>query len=521
MAGSIKNVLFIIADQWRGDTLGALGHPCVQTPNLDALAADGVLFKNHFTQGSPCGPARASILTGMYMFNHRQVGNGTPLDARLTNLALEVCRERFAEAALFGYTDTPHDPRRYTPQDAAMDPAAWVCPGFTVKEPFLAAQNYANWKAALRARGYQVPEQRREIYLPAADYLPPPNGERNFPPSRFRAEDSDTAFLADAVLAYLQERGEAPFFIHFCCLRPHPPLVAPAPYHEMYDPADVPPPVRPGSIAEARAQHPLLAASLDQQELREYFHRDVAAEEAGELDERRMRATYYGNCSEVDANIGRMIAQMKASGAYDETLIVFCSDHGEQFGDNWLYGRRGYFDGHFHVPCIIHDPRPEADAARGNLVEAFTEAVDLMPTILEALGLDLPEQCDGASLLPFLHGSTPQGWREAAHWEFDFREYPHRAMEKALGLSSGQCVLGTIRDARYKYVHFAALPPLFFDMEADPHEFRNLAGEAAYQPLVLEYAQRMLSWRMRYGEKTLTSMNQEYGGPMLRMPADS
>jgi arylsulfatase A-like enzyme len=71
MTKPVRNILFIIADQWRGDTLGALGHPCVRTPNLDALAADGVMFRNHYTQASPCGPARASILTGLYMFNRR------------------------------------------------------------------------------------------------------------------------------------------------------------------------------------------------------------------------------------------------------------------------------------------------------------------------------------------------------------------------------------------------------------------------------------------------------------------
>ena len=92
MPETVRNVLFIIADQWRGDTLGAVGHPAVKTPHLDALAGDGVLFANHYSQASPCGPSRASILTGRYMHNHRQVGNGTPLDARFTNLALEVGR---------------------------------------------------------------------------------------------------------------------------------------------------------------------------------------------------------------------------------------------------------------------------------------------------------------------------------------------------------------------------------------------------------------------------------------------
>ena len=85
-----QNVLLIVVDQWRGDTLGVLGHPCIRTPHLDALCADGVTFRRHFTQAAPCGPGRASLLTGLYMMNHRVVQNSVPMDARHTNLALEM-----------------------------------------------------------------------------------------------------------------------------------------------------------------------------------------------------------------------------------------------------------------------------------------------------------------------------------------------------------------------------------------------------------------------------------------------
>ena len=114
-----RKVLFISADQWRGECLSALGHACVRTPHLDALAANGVLFRNHYCQASPCGPARTSMLTGLYMMNHRSLHNGTPLDARFTNLALEV-RKAGYDPTLFGYTDTSPDPRRYAPDDPAL-----------------------------------------------------------------------------------------------------------------------------------------------------------------------------------------------------------------------------------------------------------------------------------------------------------------------------------------------------------------------------------------------------------------
>ena len=105
------NVLFITADQWRGECLSTLGHPCLRTPVLDALAAEGVVFTRHYSQAAPCAPGRASLYTGLYQMNHRCVVNGAPLDARHTNVALEA-RKAGHDPVLFGYTDVTPDPRR-------------------------------------------------------------------------------------------------------------------------------------------------------------------------------------------------------------------------------------------------------------------------------------------------------------------------------------------------------------------------------------------------------------------------
>ena len=121
-----RNILLIVADQWRGDCLGAMDHPAVQTPHLDALARDGVLFRRHYSQASPCGPARASLPTGLYLHNHRQILNETPLADDLPNLARLVQRSGRV-AALFGYTDTPNDPR--ATEAAALDLAPGTVDG--------------------------------------------------------------------------------------------------------------------------------------------------------------------------------------------------------------------------------------------------------------------------------------------------------------------------------------------------------------------------------------------------------
>src|SRR5690349_6304851 len=159
----MPNVLLITFDQWRGDCLSALGHQCVRTPNIDALASEGVLFRRHYAQASPCGPSRASLLTGLYMHNHRSTRNGVPLDARHANLALEARKAGF-EPLLFGYTDTSLDPRGRDPNDPALKSYEGVMPGFTHMLP-MPEQHWA-WYDHLASLGYDLPKAVRDVWLP-------------------------------------------------------------------------------------------------------------------------------------------------------------------------------------------------------------------------------------------------------------------------------------------------------------------------------------------------------------------
>ncbi len=157
------NVLFITADQWRGDCLSALGHPCLKTPNLDRLAAEGTLFARHYAQATPCGPGRASLYTGMYLQNHRSVVNGTPLDARHTNVALEA-RKAGHEPALFGYTDVSADPRMHHPEDPALHDYNGLLPGMT---PVVwLKDDQLSWLADLRHKGYRIQPGRYGVFRP-------------------------------------------------------------------------------------------------------------------------------------------------------------------------------------------------------------------------------------------------------------------------------------------------------------------------------------------------------------------
>src|SRR5262249_54092325 len=151
------NVLFISADQWRAECLSAVGHPVVRTPRLDALAAEGLLFRNHYCQTAPCGPARTSMLTGLYAMKHRAILNGTPLSDRHTNIALEV-RKLGYDPILFGYTDTSLDTSNSKAATISLqDSYMGVMPGFRVGATYT-QELFFPWFEYLAGRGYKLPD---------------------------------------------------------------------------------------------------------------------------------------------------------------------------------------------------------------------------------------------------------------------------------------------------------------------------------------------------------------------------
>jgi arylsulfatase A-like enzyme len=496
-----RNVLFITLDQWRGDCLSALGHPVLETPTLDALAARGVLFANHWANAAPCGPSRACLYTGTYQHRNRSILNGTPLDARFTNVA-RLARERGYDPVLFGYTDTSIDPRTVPPGDPRLHSYEGVLPGFrtVVEDPW--EQGSPAWGRWLASHGVDVPANPHELYQPLEGFPAAEDHGSTWAPARFPAELSQTVFVREAVVDWLERHGDEPFFVHASFIRPHPPRRNPLGYHDLYAADAVGPFVGCATREEEAAIHPLGAGAMHMPE--------VGAPDP-ERERRQLRATYYGAQREVDDGLAPLFAYLETSGLAASTLVVLTSDHGEMGCDHWLLEKLGFWDESYHVPLIVVDPRGEADSGRGRVVESVTESVDVLPTICEYIGADVPLQADGWSLGSFLRGEdVPEHWRDTAHFEWSFADPVNRLSERAFGIPMSHCALAVSRGPRYKYVQFAAdatlFPPLLFDLESDPEQVHNLLvdGGAATAQAAWDATQELARWQMRTAERTLS-----------------
>jgi arylsulfatase A-like enzyme len=467
---SLVNLLFVTLDQCRADAMGAAGHPLVRSPTLDALAAEGVRFAQHYSQAAPCSPGRAALYTGTYQMNNRVVANGTPLADRFDNVA-RVARRCGYDPTLFGYTDIGMDPLAASGStDPELDAYDGVLPGFSIG--LRLPEDQSPWLEWLTGLGYDVPDSwqaalREEPLRPA--------------------EHSHSAYLTDQVCAWLRDQPEG-WFAHVSYLRPHSPYAAAGEYATMYDPADVSMPIAPADDV-----HPLHRAILDL---------DVITAPREESAMRLLRAQYYGMVTEVDAQLGRVLDMVKARGEWDDTCVVVAADHGEQLGDHGLLEKLAYFEESYHTPLLVRDPRHPA--AHGTVVSAFTENVDVLPTVCDLLGAPIPAQVDGLPLSAFLRGETPPWWRDAAHWEWDWRyvAIPGGAFGWPLDRHLERQNLAVVRTTGHAYVQFGDRSWRCFDLAADP-TWRTEVHDAS---VVLPLAQSLAAWRQEHLDRTYTSM---------------
>ncbi|WP_171124783.1 MULTISPECIES: sulfatase-like hydrolase/transferase [unclassified Ruegeria] len=496
---TLPNVLLIVIDQFRFDLLGQDGLGRIaQLPNLRRLQENAVSFANHFAVTVPCGPSRASLFTGQYAFNHRSVRNGTPLRHDTPNLA-RAMRQAGYNPRLFGYTDTTRDPRVLPPDDPRLQSYEELLPGFEEAVRMRMESDVGAWLSHLSQQGIDLP--------PYPDTYRP-NGPKVGDPALYPADMSDTAFLSDQFLSKMQD-AEPGWFATLTYIRPHPPLVAPAPYNTLYDPRDMPAPRSTRDPLGDRHWHPFLAPAQDKQPISSMVvgFPDLM----NDLETiAQLRATYLALATEVDHHIGRVVDWLRTSGQWDNTVLIVTADHGEMLGDYGLWGKGAFHDAAYHVPLIVRDPaRPDM---HGRVHSGFTESIDIPVTILERVGSRPPSSMNGRSLLGIL-GDTETEGADYSFSEFDFgnpvKPTPWMA---ELGLTSRQANLGILRTKDHRLVEFGAgLPQVLFDMD-ERGEAESIATQTEITPTLLHLTRKMLQHRMKNADPTFAQTIVRPGG---------
>ena len=494
------NILWIMADQLRFDYLSCYGHPHLDTPNIDALAARGVRFTNAYVQSPVCGPSRMSAYTGRYVRSHGATWNGMPLRVGEPTLG-DHLRQVGARAVLVGKTHMTADLEgmawlRIDPQ-SEIGVARSQC-GFEAFErddglhPDSPRQNWSAYDDYLVAHGFASDNPWEDFANSGLDS----DGEllsawllKN---SRLAAnvpeEHSETAYMTNRAMDFMREARTdgRPWMCHLSYIKPHWPYIVPAPYHEMYDERHILPPVR--SDMERETDHPLVRAYHNARVCKS-FSRDHLRE--------HVIPAYMGLIKQLDDNLGRLFAWMDAEGFSENTIIAFTSDHGDYLGDHWMGDKDFYHEAAVKVPLIIADPRPEADGTRGLVSDALVEMIDLPATFMQALGCaPKPHVIEGRDLTSILHGKDGFSRR----YVISEHDYHWSEMAVALGQPQEDAHTTMIFDGRWKYIRCEGFRPVLWDLQNDPDELVDLG--ASEDPLCVKTRARMesalLKWATRH-----------------------
>lgn len=431
------NLLIIMDDEHNPKMLGCYGHPIVETPNLDRLAGAGVRFESAYTNSPICVPARASLATGRYVHEIGAWCNASPYDGAVRGWGhrLRDTGHRAVSIGKLHYRNETDD----TGFDEQIVPMHVVDGG----------DIHGAIRDELPVR-YQSRDYAEQIGAGVSSYV---------------KYDQD---VADRACRWLTGEagnwGDRPWVLFVSFLSPHYPLMAPKEYLDRYPLDDIPlPKLRD---PDRTPDHPWWQAFDDCYIMERYFKDDA--------QKRLAIASYFGLCTFIDDNVGRLLAAVSAAGLDGNTRVVFTSDHGDNMGARRLWGKSTMYEESAGIPLILSGPGVE----KGRTVRTPVSLVDLYPTILDCVGEPRTGDDDalpGASLFDIADG--PDDPERTV-----FSEY------HAAGAISGAFML---RQGRFKYVHYAGYRPELYDLEADPEELRDLAGSADHAAVISTFEERL------------------------------
>ncbi len=509
-----KNILFIMCDQLRWDYLSCAGHPTLQTPNIDRLAARGVRFTRAYVQSPICGPSRMSTYTGRYMQSHGSNWNSVPLKIGEMTIG-DYLRPLGMETALVGKTHMVAD--REGMARLGIDPSSII----GVRASECGFDPYER-DDGMHTRGPEGSSDSKpvpyNVYLnskgyagdnPWHDWANAALGEANQlasgwamrharKPARVREEDSETPYMTRRGIDFIRETGDKPWCLHLSYIKPHWPYVAPEPYNSMYSADDVIPAIR--SEEERRDPHPVF---------REFMRHRISKAFARDEVRREVIPVYMGLIKQIDDQLGILFQFLEDNGYFKNTMIVFTSDHGDYLGDHWMGEKDLFHEPSVKVPLIIYDPA--ASSTRATVCDELVEAIDLAPTFLEAIGSDPMMQShrlEGRSLVPLLNGTKPADWRAFVHSEYDYTLQP---AGPALGLAPRDSRLFMIADRRWKYIFATGFRPMLYDLQTDPHELRDLGADPECQGERDRLFGALALWGLRLSQRVTRSEQEMLG----------
>ena len=486
---SRRNLVFIMSDQQRRDSMGCYGSGWAQTPNLDALASSGYLFENAYVTQPVCTPARASIMTGLYPHTAGPVVNKLPLSPDVPVLA-----EMVSDEYVCGYMGKWHLGDDVIKQH-----------GFDV---WTSTEDYH--------RGFYTRREHRRVlsdyhhHLVANGFEPDSEvaGDMTFSPdarARLPEEFQMASFLAERAEQFIDHNRDRPFVLYVSTFEPHSPYDGP--FDQQYDPDLLP--VGPAFLK--RPEGAALVNRVRADYFMQYLHggditgdpymRDTLApghDLSTEAGWRRLRAQYYGNVTLVDRMVGRITLALERAGVFDDTAVVFTTEHGDMLGDHGMLEKRSFYEESSRVPLLMRVPW--LSSGRG-LVDGSAGHVDLVPTLLDLLDEFLPSRLEGRSLVPVLRGEeTLDGNDVFIEWNGTSPTLPDRflgsgAINRMLALPYRSVV-----SDRWKLNLCAGDQGELFDLRADPHEQTNLFDDPTQRDRVRDMAARIRMWQHETGD---------------------
>jgi len=456
------NILYIMTDQQRFDTLGLYGLTPCKTPNMDKLAQSGVRFDRAYTCCSLCSPARASMLTGKYPHSHRMWNNNDMMQWAVRDLPdhIELISQPLGRAGYrCGYVGKWHCGREKVPTTYGFE-------GMDVP-------NYGNpyqteeYKEYLGRTGLEKPERRITI-KDCTERQGPIAGE-----TIGDIRSTSTYFLSEYAIDMMKrfqtdrEKGGKPWLIFLSYWLPHHPNTPPTEYAEMYDPKDIELWPNFHDTLEGKPPH--------HRRFRESFHRAI------DLDDdtwREIIARSFAQTTFLDAQIGRVLDMLEEMGLADDTAVLFGTDHGDMCGSHGKFHDKGsyMYEEIYHIPQMVRWP---GVTHAGTVSNEFVLNMDLAPTALEIAGVPVPDDYEARSLAPLLRGA-PSNWPDDVMAEY----FGHRYLFSQR----------MIRWDRYKYVFNAPSFDELYDLQDDPYELKNRIDDPAMVDAAKEGRRRLLRW---------------------------